>query len=941
MYRFYEDLNHISENRLPQRCYYIPQGKANYISLNGEWNFSYFKDGDSASEPEKWDKIPVPSCWQYFGYDSPNYTNTNYPYPVDPPYVPMRNPLGMYERNFKCSGEQCTYLVLEGVSSCAEVYVNGKYVGYTQGSHLQAEFDTTPYVKKGENTIRVNVRKWCSGSYLEDQDHFRHNGIFRDIYLLERPAGHLRDFKLEADEKSVTLSVDREVKAELYDGEKLISSFITSEEYRCEVENPKLWNAEEPNLYTMIIYCAGEVITQKIGLRTIGVSDNKELLINGRPIKIKGVNHHDTSAQNGWYMTDEEMKRDISLMKSLNINTVRTSHYPPHPKLLELCDEYGLYVVLESDFESHGISNRVITKYVENFDMCDDWTTDNPIWLESVLERAIRTYERDKNHCSVIMLSTGNESGYGRNNAVVLDWYKAHDKNRLAHCEDASRKNENAKTDVYSRMYPSLGELEEFLNDKNIDLPIFMCEYSHAMGNGPGDIWEYWEFIRKHPKLIGGCVWEWADHVFIKDGVQMYGGDFNDGTHSGNFCCDGMLFSDRSFKAGTYEIKAAYAPFRISAGKDKFAIINLYDYKNFSAVCITAALYCDGEKLGEKEYKVDCMPGGNAELDLPAKLPDMCYLGCYLDVTVDDGIAKTTLQIPMESKIINAADKNNEYAASSEDDRYIIFSGEGFEYRFSKRDGNFDSMILNGKELLSSPVKISAFRAPVDNDIVIEDCWIFKNEYDGENLEKQFIHVYDVKFDGKEIVAQCSLSGIARAPFFRYTLKLSIMKNGVIHNELCGDVKDKCVWLPRLGFEYHLTKSNVPFEYFGSGPMESYCDMQHHSRIGWYKSSASKEYVNYVRPQEHGNHTNVKVLNVDNALTFKSESMDINVSDYTIDSLFKAKHTNELKKAGGSVVRIDYKMSGLGSAACGPELKEKYRLSEKHIDFKYTISLMK
>ena len=289
MNRFYEDLTHISENRLKQRCYYIPKGNARCIYINGEWNFAYFENGDNITEPEEWDTIPVPSCWQLYGYDEPNYCNVNYPYPTDPPYVPMDNPAGVYERKVILNTESLSYLVMEGVSSCAEIFLNGKYVGYTQGSRLQAEFDITPFAVNGENTLRIIVRKWCSGSYLEDQDQFRLSGIFRDVYVLERPEGHLRDFRIEADDNAITVSVDRKTDVEIFDGKTPIAKFETDGEYSCKIENPILWNAENPYLYTVVLRCAGEVIENKIGMRTIAVSDKKELLINGKPIKLKGV----------------------------------------------------------------------------------------------------------------------------------------------------------------------------------------------------------------------------------------------------------------------------------------------------------------------------------------------------------------------------------------------------------------------------------------------------------------------------------------------------------------------------------------------------------------------------------------------------------------------------------------------------------------------------
>ncbi len=940
MKRFYEDLNHISENRLLQRCFYIPKGKANYLLLNGEWNFAYFKDGDSITEPEKWDKIPVPSCWQLYGYEDPNYTNANYPYPLDMPYVPNDNPAGVYERKVTLSAEAKTYLILEGASSCAEVFLNGKYVGYTQSSHNQAEFDLTPFAIKGENTLRIIVRKWCSGSYLEDQDQFRHNGLFRDVYILERPEGHIVDYRIDSDESTITVSVDRPVDFEILDGENLIHSFTTDGEYNYKFSNPKLWNAENPYLYTVVLKCKGEIITEKIGLRSIAVSDKNEILINGTPVKLKGVNHHDTGKFGGWCMTEEEMLRDVKLMKELNINTVRTSHYPPHPKFMEMCDEYGLYVVLEADFECHGFARRYANLDAPSYDVCDEWPTQNPEWRGSLMDRAVRMYERDKNRTSVIMLSCGNESGYGDNNAAMLDWFHEQDKMRLTHCENASSVGKHEKTDVYSRMYSSPAVIEEFANDESIDIPIYLCEFCHAMGNGPGDIWEYTEMFYKYPNLVGGCIWEWADHTVVRDGVQCYGGDFDELTNDANFCCDGMVFADRGFKAGTMEVKAAYAPFRIKETERGFEILNRYDFKNLRECKITATLSVDGKALATKEYTVNAKPHETVELELPAEKPKNCKLGCFLDVTVEDNWTESSLQIPVACEVIREAETVSKYARAEETERFIEFIGEDFKYTFSKHNGNFVSMLVNGEEILREPVKLTAFRAPTDNDRNVKVLWTNTNIWQGENFECLFTRIYDTCFNGEKLTVVGSLAGVSRTPFLKYTLEIFVSAKGEIKHKLTGDIKEKCIWLPRLGFEYPLKKSNVPFKYFGMGPMESYCDMLHHSRMAWHESSAQKEYVEYVNPQEHGNHTCVKEILVDNAVKFICDKgMDINVSDYESLNLYRAKHTDEITKADGSILRIDYKVSGIGSNSCGPQLAEEYRLSEKHIEFEYTMKL--
>ena len=560
--RFYENILKTSENRLPQRAYYIPEGKSEYMLLNGNWRFVYFKNEDEAPEKiEKWDEIPVPSCWQALGYENPNYTNINYPYPVDPPFVPDDNPCGIYERDFD-SGENLgkTYLVLEGVSSCGIVYLNGKYVGFTEGSHLQAEFDITNYLQSGKNTLRVKVLKWCVGSYLEDQDFFRFNGIFRDCYILKRPEKHLTDFSVKTNLNTVFVECDTKADLTLLDADgNIVGEKVSQTKAEFKVENPILWNAEKPYLYTLKINCNGEEITQKVGLRTIEVNSDYELLINGRSVKLHGVNHHDTHPTNGWVQTDAELRRDLELMKELNINCVRTSHYPPAPKFLEICDEIGLYVVLETDIETHGFLRR-FPNVGYDFDVeSTNWPCTKPDWKNEHVERMERAVYRDKNHASIIMWSTGNESGHGPNHYAMVEWLRSRDDDRLVHCEDACRKaavlednSHLANTDVYSRMYPSFADIEGFAADDSIKMPIFLCEYAHAMGNGPGDVYEYNEIFDKYKKTVGGCVWEWADHTVVVDGVPKYGGDFEgELTHDSNFCSDGMVFHDRTLKTGS------------------------------------------------------------------------------------------------------------------------------------------------------------------------------------------------------------------------------------------------------------------------------------------------------------------------------------------------------------------------------------------------------
>ena len=941
--RFYENPQKTSENREKPRAYYIPGGEAEYTLLNGKWSFCYFPNSDIATEPEKWDIIDVPSCWQILGYENPNYTNINYPFGCDDPYVPNVNPMGVYERVFTVSDiKKDTYIVFEGIATCGVLYINGKYVGFTQGTHLQSEFDISKFVKEGDNTVRVYVYKWCAGSYLEDQDCFRFNGIFRDVYILSRPKGHIKDFDIKTvNNKKVVYEGDKSAKVSLYDGDALIAE-KKGKSLEFTVKSPKLWTAETPYLYTLVIECAGEVITQKIGFRTIAVSDKLEILVNGAPITIKGVNHHDSTPHAGWCMTNEELYKDLVLMKELNINCVRTSHYPPSPVFLEYCDELGFYVVLETDNETHGFIRRM-PGVDYNYDMASgDWPMSKPEWRNEHVNRMERAYMRDRNHSSIIMWSIGNECGYDVNGKAMIDYLHEKDKQRLVHAECANWVRNIEDPDVYSRMYPNLAELEQQIKDNVFNKPYYLCEFSHAMGNGPGDVWQYMDLVYKYPNYVGGCIWEWCDHTVVVDGVQKYGGDFEgELTHDNNFCCDGLVFANREFKAGSYEAKAAYAPFRFTYRNGKLKIVNLFDFISFEGYTVNYKIRVDGITVEDKNLSLGIKAKKSVTVTTDAN-PDKCRDGAAIDVTLisPDGYEIATLSQKIDAKII-ADEKDNTPAALYDDGIYVYARGEGFEYRFNKQLGNLDSIRIDGEELLCGPVKLGTFRALTDNDSRMKNRWTNVTIWEGENLNVPFTNVKDVKVNGNSVTAQCSLCGVSRYPHFNYKLKLSFFADGRVSYALDGEVRKDAQWLPRLGFEFAFNKENKSFSYYGMGPLENYCDMCHHARADYFNSTAKDEYVNYVRPQEHGNHTAVRYAEIENKIRFTGKSLfELNVSEYSPYQLHKAEHTDELGESYATHVRIDYKVSGIGSASCGPDLVPEFRLSEKKIKFGFDLELI-
>ena len=936
--RKYENPNITSENREKPRSYYIPSGISEYTLLNGEWDFAYFKrDIDVPEKIENWDKIPVPSCWQLHGYDNPNYTNINYPFPCDPPYVPDDNPCGVYRREFVINNKWGrVYLVFEGVSSCAFVYINDEYVGFTQGSRLQAEFDITDYAVDGINTVTVRVLKWCCGSYLEDQDAFRYNGIFRDVYILQRPENHILDVEIIPNDKEININLDTNANLKIYEKDKLLWEGNIEKTFTFSPENPILWNAEKPFLYTLQLEKNGEIITFKTGLRKVEISEKYELLINGVAVKLHGVNHHDTDKFNGWYQTDDQLRKDLELMKEMNMNCVRTAHYPPTPKFIEMCDEIGLYVICETDIEAHGFIRR-LPNVPYKFDIeSGNWPATLPEWKKEHIERMQRMVETFKNHSSIIMWSTGNESGHGENHIEMVKWTKQRDNTRLVHCEDASKKGEIHNSDVYSRMYPSLKDVENFALNDDIDMPVFLCEYSHAMGNGPGDVYYYNELFDKYPKLIGGCIWEWADHVVTVDGVEKYGGDFNgELTHDGNFCCDGIVFADRSLKAGSFEAKAAYQPIRTNYSDGKLTVYNRLDFTNLNEYELVYNIEVDSVKITEKTIVCEVQPHKQTIIDIDYS-KKQCKYGAYLNIKlIKDGKCYAVAQHQLPCEIIGC--EKGEKALLQEDKLNIYANGDDFSYVFSKHYGAFTSIKIKGEQQLQGVSTISAFKAFTDNERKLVERWANINIWMGENLDCAFTKVYDCQIQDGIIRLTGSLAGVSRSPLMKYVLNIEIFKNGKIDIHLAGDIRSDAFWLPRFGFEFLLPENSNEFTYYGRGPIENYCDMYHWAPMGLYSSNTDKEYVNYPRPQEHGNHSNTKMLKIGKLVFTSEKGFEFNVSKYITKALYKASHTDELKADGKTHLRIDYKVSGVGSFSCGPSLLQEYKLDEKHIDFKFSV----
>lgn len=929
--RKYENINIIHENTEKPRAYYIPYDTKEkamcgdkrqseyYTLLNGEWDFRYFsRDIDCPAEIDNWDKISVPSCWQTTGYEKPYYTNVNYPYPADPPFVPDDNPVGVYRKIVNISAiaaERENYIVFEGVAPCFELFVNGEYIGFSTVSHSTSEFRIG--LNEGENEIVVKVYKWCASSYLEDQDFFRHNGIFRDVYLLSRPQGHLFDVEIGFDSKGI-----------YYDGEYTVYDADMNE---TSLENPVLWSAEKPYLYTVIVSHAGEFIPFKIGLRSQSVSDKGELLINGVSVKLKGVNHHDTHPYNGYALTYDEMKNELLKMKELNFNAIRTSHYPPQPEFIELCDELGFYVIDEADIETHGFANR---NCVWGYDVNPIWPCQNPDWQGAFIDRAERLFERDKNHTCVVMWSLGNESNYGENFAAMSKFLKTREMeipgiNRLIHYENAYCNKTETKdpdtVDVVSRMYWTTTQMIDYIETTGDKRPMFLCEYSHAMGNGPGDVTDYWKVIDRYPNMIGGCIWEWADHVAQDEsGNLCYGGDFGEETSDGNFCCDGVVFCDRGFKAGSLEAKYAYQPLAAEWSDGVLTVYNKYDFTDFSEFDFLWNVTADGKIIADGILALSTPPHGSESVKIQFDVPE-CSFGAYLNISMKNKAGYEVAFTQHELKGAKAPEAGKGSVSIAENGEYAEISGDGFEYKFNMHYGYIEKL----NDYLKAPIKLSVWRAPTDNDRVIKNKWF------DENYNKMHNKVYDVSIEDNRIKVKGSLSSVSRMPFFSYTAIYTFFADGRIDVSLDGEFDQKRTFLPRLGFEFAVSDSD--FEYFGFGPHESYIDMHHGSKMGMYESSAEKEYVPYIKPQEHGNHYNTKYMKIGEFSFVSGEGFDMNVSEYSTEELASKNHYFELEKNGVTNVRIDYKNSGIGSGSCGPQLIEKYRMMDKSVHFEFSI----
>ncbi len=969
----------------PPRAYFIPyadeetarerdRAKSEYYeSLNGLWRFSYYKsvwdvpDEVYAWEDySDWDEMSVPSVWQTTGVEAPHYTNLQYPIPCDPPFVPDENPASVYVREFslpKGWEKRETYITFEGVNSCYYVWLNGEFVGFSKGSRLPREFCLTGSVHEGKNTLAVMVLKWCDGTYMEDQDLWRFTGIFRDVYLLSREKKHIRDFFIKAipsaDMKSADVTVelvaDSTVTARLLSPEGLTLGEKTSDgkkKLSFRVDAPSLWSAETPVLYELILTCGSEIILQKVGIRKVEIKDSV-FYFNGKAIKLKGVNRHDSHGEWGSAVPYDSIIRDMRLMKQFNINTIRTSHYPNDPRFLELADEYGFYVIEENDLECHGMGCIGDNHYLGKL----------PEWKDAFMDRICRTVERAKNHPSVIIWSLGNEAGYEKNHMETAKWVKKRDNTRLVHFESASfvyKGNPDTRhLDMESRMYAWPKEVRAY-GRKKTEKPLFLCEYSHAMGNGPGDLREYWDIFDTYKNLMGGCVWEWNDHgikIGEKDGKPMYayGGDFGDKPHDGNFCIDGLISPDRIPHTGLYELKSVIAPVRIKAVDLRNGVIeiqNRYDFTDLSHLILKWKVTADGEvKASGVEENLRVLPHGKRKTELLYTLPEESDKEYFLDVDMvlaedtyyaplGHEVAFAQFPLPVE-KVPKAKKMPTDPLSTHEEGNILTVSGRDFSYEVSLRTGYISGIRKKGVRLMESPMTFEVWRAPTDNDMWVKDKWI-KRGFDKLQTKTYEVKVEKATEDEVLVRASMALAGYIYFPYAYVEISYLFQKDGSVEISYHGKKGKDTDAFPRFGLRFSMPKAFCNVRYFGYGPRESYADKKESNRIGMFYSSVDALFTDYVMPQENGSHTGTRRLWITQpyGIGLEAESdqtFSFNASHFTPMDLTEADHNWKLEKRDETVVIIDYKMSGVGSHSCGPELPDRYRLTEDEFDFTFRL----
>ncbi len=970
-----------------------------YKLLNGNWKFNWVpKPADRPIDfyrPEydvsNWDEIPVPGNWQMYGYGIPIYVNVKYPFViVNPPFIPHdNNPVGSYRRKFIVPSnwkDREIFIHFNGVKSAFYIWVNGKKVGYSQGSMTPAEFNLTSYLKKGENVLAVEVYRWSDGSYLEDQDMWRLSGIFREVYLFSTPKVHIRDFfiKTELDKNYIDaqLKVDMELKNYSYkevknfsvdalllnDKNKQVVYKIhksnisidkngkTNIELNRLITNPKKWTAETPNLYQMILLLKdsnGKIIEtteSKMGFKKVEIK-NGEFLINGKHVYLKGTNRHEMHPRYGQYIPRETMIKDIKLMKQFNINTVRTSHYPDDPYWYKLCDEYGIYIVDETNLESHG-ARGILPK-------------SDPKWKAASVDRIKSMIQRDKNHPCVIMWSLGNEAGNGDNFFAMRDYAHKADSSRPVHYEGY-----NEAADVYSRMYPAIPSMINYAEGKN-SKPYFICEYVHAMGNACGNMQEYWDVIESNPVFMGACVWDWVDQGLYKkdkNGNEFfaYGGDFGppDIPSDGNFCINGLILPNRKISPKMWEVKKVYQnikvkPVDLLSGKvkikNKFSFTNLNNYIAVWKVEEDGTIIQNGE-LGVLDIppltesivkipirKIETKPGSEYMLKI-SFLESQNKLWAKKEFE----IAWDQMKLPLNVKnaeVIKILKENSPEIIDNKNT--VIISGNSFKIKFNRKNGFITSIKYDGKEYLHnkddniSGPHLNIYRAPLDNDNKVSRKW---NKYNFTRMKNKLLNFRLRKNKNNTITIETNIKYESNSKeILTHRAIYTILQNGYMEVDNQFIPEKNLPTLPEIAVSIIINPDFEKLQWYGRGPHENYSDRKTGAAIGKYSSTVDEQYFPYIKPQATGSKQDAEWVLFNNSknkgLLFVQESYPFSFSalHFSQKDLKNAKHTNELIKRDGIYFNIYAAERGVGNASCGPEILKQYEVTAKPILFSYSI----
>lgn len=1082
---YYEDPEVLHVGTTADRAYFVPASAATdtvgekraqsdrFSMLNGDWSFRYIRsiqDLDQEVQQSRIQRVPVffdqdfvvsksagyhpiavPGAWQSYGYDQQQYVDHQYPFPLDPPHVPLDNPCGVYIRDFEYQINPVApqaLLNFEGVDSCFYLWVNGDFLGYSQVSHSTSEFDLTDYLHNGVNRIVVLVLKWCDGSYFEDQDKFRTSGIFRDVYLLRRPKQYIRDYSIGSNiiwssdefedpyghvphalQAEVNLDLDFyanqviPVRVKLYSAEnKLISQSVAvpvhqtdrtgesdkrqminqSASYReflpeanasVTIDEPKLWTAETPYLYTIVLEASDETITEHLGLREIGISSGC-MFVNRRRIKLHGVNRHDNDPVTGPVINEKQIMRDLVMMKKHNINAIRTSHYPNSPHFYDLYDRLGFYVLAEADNESHGAMDSYIGNNVsqETVNHCwNKWFADNPNYISATVDRVKRSVIRDRNRPSIIIWSMGNEGAFGCTIEAALAWTKSFDPSRLTHYESAryvanGKKYDYSNLDLHSRMYPATAEIDQYFSPSgpqgdgsNGDdgdggsRPYILCEYSLAIGNGSGDLEDYFTCIQKYEGIAGGFVWEWSDHAILNgvttDGhpIYLYGGDSGEFPNSGSYCMDGLVYPDRRPHSGLKEFKNVYRPARVVACSNG-QLLQLHNYMDFlnlaEYIRIEIQMMHNGRPFGEplrvppSEYDIPPHCEGNVSIQgfrypeqgessllIRYKLQRQTgILPAGFDVGFDE------VSLPQKEDGLptsrNRSQRRNNFPSAdrwhglriNEVGPLLTIGSSDFCYQMDKRTGSFSSLVFRQTNIMTHPMEFNIWRAPTDNDKLIRKQW------EAAGYNHVYAQAYQVNLkevsDTEPVQIHAAIAIVAPSvqPIVKLNVCWMIRPDGSINLSVDAHKDPVFPYLPRFGLRMFLPKQAEHVRYFGLGPGEAYIDKKHYCWHAFFETQAREMYEPYLKPQENGNRHDCRWATIDGqnlslTVTADQRPFDFQLLPYTQEELTEKSHEYELVESDSSVLCVDYQQSGVGSYFSDFELNKEYQLKANKFHF--------